>query len=48
MLPQYNQGQQYQGKIIRSIYMYQGKIIKKYIYVSRKDNQDVYTCIKER
>ncbi len=26
--------------------MYQGKIIKKYLHVSRKDNQEVYTCIK--
>jgi len=48
MLPQYNEGQQYKGKIIRSIYMYQGKIIKTYIHVSRKDNQEVSTCIKER
>ena len=27
--------------------MYQGKIIKKYLHVLRKDNQEVSTCMKE-
>ena len=27
--------------------MYKAKIIKKYLHVSRRDNQEVPTCIKE-